>query len=115
MLTTKVSWKGGQLSRSVHLAGIRGVNKALERLRGLAVAEAPLRDGPLRESAYVDPAGGDAMAGRVGFDTPYAARQHEERDYRHTQGRAGYLADVMEEHQAELGQIIAAEVRRVLK
>lgn len=109
-------WKGTQLGRRARTAAIRGANRAAERLRALAVAQAPLRDGVLRGSAFVTPAQADAnmIVAEVGFDTVYAARQHEETGWKHTDGKAHYLSDPAREAAHELGAIMAAEVRRAL-
>jgi hypothetical protein len=115
-ITVKSSWKGAQVSQRVRQATVRGANKAAERLRGLAVEQAPKRDGILRGSAFVQPAEdhGGIIQAAVGFDTVYAARQHEEADYTHTDGKAHYLSDPARESANELGAILAAEVRRAL-
>lgn len=115
-ITVKSNWKGGQVQRRVRQAAVRGVNRAAERLRGLAVAQTPLRDGPLRASAFVQPAeeAENLIHAAVGFDTVYAAIQHEAMSFRHTDGKAKYLEDPTREHAKELVAIIAAEVRRAL-
>lgn len=115
-ITVKASWKGNLLTQKVQTAARRGVNRAAERLRGLAVAETPLRDGPLRGSAFVTPASGDAndILAEVGFDTVYAARQHEETGWVHKDGKAHFLSDPTRENAKELGAIMAAEVRRAI-
>lgn len=115
-ITVKASWKGNLLDQKVQTAARRGANKAAERLRGLAVAQAPLRDGPLRGSAFVTPASADAngVLAEVGFDTVYAARQHEETGWAHKDGKAKYLEDPTRDGAKELGGIMAAEVRRAL-
>lgn len=115
-ITVKSSWQGQQLARRVRQAAVRGANRAAERLRALSVAQAPLRDGPLRGSAFVQPAEdhGPIVQAAVGFDTVYAARQHEETEWKHTDGKAKFLEDPARENAAELAAIMAAEVRRAL-
>lgn len=115
-ITVQGKWNGRQLGSKVQQAAIRGANKAAERLRSLAVAQAPLRDGPLRGSAFVTPASADAngVLAEVGFDTVYAARQHEETGWHHSDGKAKYLEDPTRDSAKELGAIMAAEVRRAL-
>lgn len=115
-IVVKSKWQGDLLAQRVRQGAIRGVNKAAERLRGLAVEQAPLRDGPLRGSAFVQPAEGDANTVRaeVGFDTVYAARQHEETGWSHRDGKAKYLSDPTRDSAQELGAIVAAEVRRAI-
>lgn len=118
-ITVQGKWNGGQLGSKVQQAALRGVNKAAERLRGLAVAQAPLRPsngGTLRGSAFVQNAEdhGEIIQAAVGFDTVYAARQHEETGWRHTDGKAKYLEDPTRDSAKEIGAIMAAEVRRAL-
>lgn len=115
-ITVKSKWQGTQLAKQVTQAAVRGTNKAAERLRSLAVAQAPLRDGALRGSAFVQPAEdhGAIVQAAVGFDTVYAARQHEETGWEHTDGKAKYLEDPTRDSANELGALIAAEVRRAI-
>lgn len=115
-ITVKSNWKGAQASQRVRQAVVRGANKAAERLRGLAVEQAPKRDGILRGSAFVQPAEDhvSVVQAAVGFDTVYAARQHEETDWKHTDGKAKFLEDPTRESANELAAIVAAEVRRAL-
>lgn len=115
-ITVRSKWQGQLLAQRVQQAAVRGANRAAERLRALAVDQAPLRDGPLRGSAFVTEASMDAgnVHAEVGFDTVYAARQHEETGWVHKDGKAKYLSDPLEQNSAELAAIIAAEVRRAL-
>lgn len=107
------TWRGHQAAAAVTGAGVRGVNKAAERLRGLAVEQTPVQDGILRGSAHVTPAVTGDVRAIVSFDTPYAVRQHEELGYQHPQGGgAKYLERPLNERSAELRGIIAAELRR---
>ena len=106
------TWRGHQAAASVEGAGVRGVNKAAERLRALAVEQTPVQDGILRGSAQVTPAVTGDVRAIVSFDTPYAVRQHEELGYQHPQGgNAKYLERPLQERAAELRGIIAAELR----
>lgn len=106
-------WAGPRVTRSTVRGAVRGVNLALFRLRALSVPRAPLDRGPLRESATIDPATEaqlETTEGLLIYDTPYAARQHEELDYHHDDGEAKYVERPMTEHAAELQGIIAKEV-----
>lgn len=115
-IEVRSKWQGQLLASRVRQAAVRGANRAAERLRALSVAEAPLRDGVLRGSAFVQPAEdhGAIVQAAVGFDTVYAARQHEETGWQHTDGKAKYLEDPARESASELAAIMAAEVRRAL-
>lgn len=104
-------WNGGRLTTAMTASGRRGVLRAGERLRALSVPLAPKDQGPLRESATVKGVPGEEPAAYVVFDTPYAAKQHEELDYRHTDGQAKYLEEPLNDHARELQGIIAQEIK----
>lgn len=86
-----------------------------EDLLGEAQRRAPVEEGTLRGSGFSDlvrvPRGADLY---VGFATPYAARQHEEVEYRHPLGgQAKYLESVVLERHARYHRILALAVRKV--
>ena len=87
------------------------LNHAAEILRGWSVMLAPLDEGDLRGSAQVTPATGDNPKAWVSFDTVYAARQHEELGWYHTEGQAKYLEEPVTERADELMEIIASYIR----
>lgn len=114
-------WRGEKIDRRLGTAAARGVNKSAEYLRALSVALAPIDTGALRNAATVRPARESNLEAVLVFDTPYAARQHEELDYRHTAGRDGtpagqakYVEQPMTEHRAALQGIIAQEIRHAI-
>lgn len=98
---------------------VDAMHRTGEDLLGKAQRLAPLEEGTLRGSALLvlivngdryEGAGGKAAAlaavatlaktgatisveAEVSFNTPYAARQHEELDWQHTDGQAQYLAE----------------------
>jgi len=109
-LQVSTTWNGGKLDAAVKAAGRRGVRRAGERLKALSVPLAPKRDGILRGTATVKGVNAEPVVFVV-FDQPYAVKQHEELDYKHTDGQAKYLEQPLEEHRAELQGIIAKEVR----
>lgn len=68
-----------------------------EHIRASSTAIAPLRDGTLISSAYVETDQEKAIIGYAGSVAIYAHYQHEGKDFRHTNGRqAKYLQSVME-------------------
>jgi len=116
--TSSVTWEGGRVTAAAGRGAASGVNKALERLRSLSVPLAPIDRGPLRSSATVREATPLRPEGVLFYDTPYAVRQHEETEYRHTPGRNGepagqakYLEEPLEQSKRELQAMIAEEVR----
>lgn len=90
------------------------LNKAAEVLRGWSVLLAPLDEGDLRGSAQVTPATSSNPEAWVSYDTVYAARQHEELGWFHTEGQAKYLEEPVTTRADELMKIIAAEVKNRL-
>jgi len=119
--SSSVQWEGGRVSAAVGIAAAVGVNKAAEYLRALSVALAPIDTGALRNSATVRPATPHLAVASLVFDTPYAARQHEELDYVHTAGRDGtaggqakYVEQPLTQNRAVLQAIIGQELRHAI-
>jgi hypothetical protein len=80
-------------------AGVTALHQIGEDLLGAAIEEAPLEEGTLRASGDVTvnvlPGGAELV---VSFNTPYAARQHEEVTWDHPRaGKAKYLEDPLKE------------------
>ena len=91
----------------------KGVNLAAERLLALSSEVVPFDIGTLSASGQVEAAQTPDEGSAVTYDTPYAARLHEHPEYNFQGGRQGkYVEDPALQHKAELGAIIAAEVRR---
>lgn len=58
---------------------------------------------------------GDRVESRITFNTPYAARQHEERSYQHPRGgKAKYLEDPMRAAAPEVERRLAAAYRKAI-
>lgn len=121
--SSELIWNGGRVTAAVARGGAAGVNAALQYLKSRAVPLAPLDQGPLRESATIQPAtaervmvggGVDSVEGALIFDTPYAARQHEELSYQHTDGQAHYVTDPLEQDRDILLGIQAKQMRQAI-
>lgn len=111
---TRVTWHGDRITAQEKTALVRGLTFAAEHLLGEAQAIVPIEEATLERSgvASVDRS---LMAAAVSFDTPYAARQHEELTWRHAPGReAKYLEGPMLRERQVMLALIAAEVRRAL-
>lgn len=82
-----------------------------EHLGQVADQTAPIEEGALIRSRVVtDPEDGEVA---VVYNTPYAARQHEDLTYAHDPGRrAKWLELTMAEQQGALTEIAAQEMRR---
>lgn len=110
-----VRWHGDAIKAAMRRAGIRGLTLASEHLLGEARDLVPLEEGTLERSGatVVDE---DKLTAAVVFDTPYAARQHEDMTYRHAPGRqAKYLEQPFNSERDTMQRLIAAELRRALR
>lgn len=98
-------------------AARRGAMMAAEYARGLAVEQAPVETGNLRNSSFVEESGDGA---RIVFDSVYAAIQHEV-PMNHTPGNGGqaagkdhYLSDPLRDNREDILQLMMRPVREVL-
>jgi len=84
----------------------RGVALAAEHILGEANKAVPIEEDTLMRSGTVSTDPGKFTAA-VSYDTPYAARQHEDMTLRHDQGRtAKYLENAMNSEVAAAAEII---------
>lgn len=107
MSGTSFEWRGDIASAMIQANAPEALNHGTELLRGDSVPLAPIDRGPLRESAQVTPATSQNLEAHVSYDTPYAARQHEELDYHHDEGQAKYLEEPLVQNEAKYMQAIA--------
>lgn len=83
------------IARRVEDALQRELRREAEDIGGRSVRDAPIDEGTLRGSMEIEmreiPGGAEA---EISFNTPYAARQHEEMEWEHPRGgKAKYLED----------------------
>jgi hypothetical protein len=90
---------------SFKFKGIQLSKVTVRKLRGR------MRGGFLRSTGTVEPAGDDAF--QIGYNTPYAARQHEDLTYRHT--RPGAKAKYLEDPAMRIAPDIAADIVNALR
>ena len=88
-----------------------GLHAAAEVIRQEAIERAPKETGYLRNTAATAAEGLEAA---VGFDGPYAVKQHEELGYHHQDGEAKYLENAVIATREVVGQILAEAIRRQL-
>ncbi len=110
MINVTAEWNGDLVSAMISASAPEALNHGAELLRGDSVPLAPLDRGPLRGSAQVTPATASNLTSHVSYDTPYAARQHEELDWRHDEGQAKYLEQPLVENEAKYMQAVAARL-----
>ncbi len=105
-----LTWNGDHIERQIDDDLFRGLLLAGQHLGSESQALVPIEEHTLEESMSVT---GDrvAMEVVVSYDTPYAARQHEETGWRHDSGRqAKYLEQPMHTEQSAMLHIIARAV-----
>ncbi|KXP12180.1 hypothetical protein AXK57_19720 [Tsukamurella pulmonis] len=101
-----VSWRNPDINTEAVLQA--GAEHLLEE----ANRKAPIETGDLIRSGVARASGDEAA---VGYNTPYAARQHEELGYQHDAGReAKWLENALNNHGDAILETIAATVRRQL-
>lgn len=89
-----------------------GLATAAVAVQREAVARTPVKDGDLRRSAN-NTVNGYALEAEISFDTPYAARQHEETGWNHPKGgQAKYLESALEDMTDKAMQIVSTAIRR---
>ncbi|QIK64150.1 hypothetical protein G7068_13785 [Leucobacter viscericola] len=114
MSNVTTEWHGDALIAALKAEAPEALNHAAELLRGDSVPLAPIDRGPLRASVQVTPATAGSLTAYVSYDTPYAARQHEEMDWRHDEGQAKYLEGPLTENEAKYQQAIASRLGKAL-
>lgn len=103
------------VDRRVRAAAADGLLDAVEFLGDESDRTTPIEEGTLIRSR-VSSVDRSKLRGAVSYDTPYAARQHEEMEYRHDPGRrAKFLEQAFKEQGARAVEHVAAQVRRVLR
>lgn len=106
-----LQWNGDAITAAVKAAEQRGSRLAGEHLRTTAVQQTPLETGTLRNSAQVT---SDGTRTAVSYNTPYAAKQHEELGYRHKDGKAKYLESATVSERSKMLDIIGAQIKGAL-
>ena len=110
-----ITWNGDEILAELRDAQVRGLTLAAEHLLQVSRGEVPIEEGTLERSgtATVD---AEARSAAVAYDTPYAARQHEDLTFRHDDGRkAKFLEDPLNAERETMLELIAAEQRRALR
>lgn len=103
-------WDGDIVSAAINASAAAALNHAAELLRGDSQPLAPIDTGILRGSAQVTPATAGNLTAHVSYDTPYAARQHEELGWRHDEGQAKYLEGPLTQNASKYQQAIASRL-----
>lgn len=108
---------GDELKRRTHRLVHRAVERWAQAILATAVPEAPIEEGTLRGSAHIeDVSTAGIIAREISFNTPYAARQHEEVTWKHPMGgKAKYLSDPLKAHARSGERLVAESIRTGLR
>lgn len=104
-----VRWYGEEAKRRMHSAAEKALAEGAEFLLEEANRTAPIEEGTLIRSGHVSQ---DGLVARVGYNTPYAARQHEDLTLRHDSGRRGkWLQLTFSEQRSRFAAFIASKIK----
>lgn len=93
MSDIKLVWHGAAVMAIYERQLKANLMKAALDLQSESVKQAPKDTGDLRGNCAVDDSNLEKFEVTVGYSLPYALRQHEELNYKHTNGKAKYLED----------------------
>lgn len=113
-MSAKMTWRGDAVTKAVREAGIAAILDGAEHILTESIDETPVLTGTLRRSGAVSPFNEREQAVYISYNTPYALRQHEELNYRHTDGKAKYLEDPFNRNKTKVLKLVAARVKAVL-
>lgn len=108
----ELDWRGQQVANNIERAAVNAARAGAHLLRDEAVQRTPIETGTLRNSAQATVEGNEAM---VSYNTPYAARQHEEVGWQHKEGQAKYLESALLDNQTRISELIAQEIRKAMR
>ncbi len=105
----------GHVAQVLTDGAMDGLVAAAEFLLTESNVVVPIDEGTLERSGAVSH---DRVAGEVAvsYDTPYAARQHEELTWQHAPGRkAKYLEETALEHRETMARIVQIQTERRMR
>ena len=104
----QIQWNGNLDDGDVE----RAMQAGAELLLDESNRKAPIETGALIRSGVAKAEGNKAA---VGYNTPYAIKQHEELGYQHDQGReAKYLENALMNNKTRIFDAVADEIRQAL-
>jgi hypothetical protein len=109
-----LTWTGELATTRARAGAATGLKLAAEHLLQVSRGLVPIEEATLERSGVADVDEDDLVAS-VSYDTPYAARQHEELTWRHDPGRQPkYLEQPLEDEADTMMRLFAAAIRREL-
>lgn len=110
----EMRWQGAQVDAALQAAAARGLRLGAEHVLAESRKVVPIQESTLANSGATD-VDAASMTASVSYNTPYAARQHEELDWRHDPGRtAKYLENPLNEQADATLELLAQEMRKAL-
>ena len=110
-MSMSVSWHGDKVKRQARAGVVRGLFLGAEHVLEESNRLVPIEENILEGSGGTD-VDESALRASVYYDTPYAARQHEEMTWRHNAGRsAKYLEIPLNTERKTVLKIIARETK----
>lgn len=113
-----LKWYGDKAKAIATEAAIRGLQICAADLQGKSAAQAPIDTGDLRANCAVNMDYSDPENPKVdiGYNLPYAIRQHEHTEYRHPKGgKAKYLEDPYNENKSKYEKFIKDTIKKALQ
>ena len=112
-----VIWHGDSIKKSVRKGIINGIFKSAVKIQGESIQEAPLKEGDLKGNCAIDDRKLEThLEAEVGYNLPYARKQHEELDFNHPLGgKAKFLEDPFNRNIDDVPKNIANEIKKVIK
>jgi hypothetical protein len=111
----RAEWSADEALADIRRAAIAGLSDAAEYLGETSNRTCPIEEATLVGSMVVS-VDERALRAAVSYDTPYAARQHEDMSMRHDAGRrAKWLELTFREEASAAGEIMADPLQRVLR
>lgn len=106
-----IQWNGAAVTKEMRAGAVRGLHLAAEHVLGESRLVVPIEEATLSRSGATSVDASELTAA-VSYDTPYAARQHEDLTLRHDPGRtAKYLEKPLTETRGDQAQIIGAAIK----
>ncbi|MBZ4662771.1 MAG: hypothetical protein JG776_453 [Caloramator sp.] len=113
----KLEWKGNLAKKIVRKAAKKALLTCGADLQGKSAEQAPIDMGDLKRNCSVSPIqdNNGEMTVMVGYDLPYARRQHEGLHFKHPKGgKAKYLEDPYKENVKKYEKYIADKIKQVI-
>lgn len=114
---SELKWYGDKAKQIAYNAGVKALQICAADLQGKSSRQAPIDTGDLRANCSISPLkqSGHKVSLNVGYDLPYARRQHEHLEYRHPKGgKAKYLEDPFNENKTKYDSYIKEAVKKAL-